>query len=105
MRKRLLSSVDGVDRYHYFDEANDKTIIQTTQDVEPIFDLNKRALANSDPGWKGDWHYVAAIPKVILEQWWAELGDDPFHERNKIWLFAKLNDRDFSKVRTKEGRL
>lgn len=105
MKKRLLDVTDGIAQYHMYDEANDKTIIQTVQDVEPLLDINKRALANSDPGWQGDFHHVASIPLVVVEQWWAELGSDPFSEENRTWLIARLNSKDWCKLRTKEGRI
>lgn len=88
-----------------YDEENDKTIIQTVQDVEPLLDINKRALANSDSSWKGDMHHVASIPRVVWESWWAEFGGDPMLPENQPKLMAKLNNKDWCKLRTKTGRL
>lgn len=105
MRRRLLDLVDGVATYHRFDGDNNKTIIETVQDVEPILNINAKTLSNSDPSWKGDMHHVASIPLVIWEQWWRELGGDPWAKEHRPWLIAKLNNKDWCKLRTKEGNL
>lgn len=105
MKKRLLDNTDGVAQYHMYDEENDKTIIQTVQDVEPILNINQRALANSDPNWKGELHHVASIPLVVVQEWWIEFGGNPFAEEHRAKLIAKLNNKDWCKLRTKEGRI
>jgi len=105
MKKRLLDSIDGVDTYHMYDAENNKTIIQTVQDVEPILSINARALSNSDKNWKGDMHHVASVPTVVWEEWWREFGGDPFSKENRPKLIAKLNNKDWCKLRTKEGRV
>ena len=104
-KKRLLDYEDGVATYHLYDEENDKTVIQTVQDVEPLLDINKRALENSDPRWKGDMHHVASIPLVVYEAWWREFGGDPMSEEHLPKTIAKLNNKDWCKLRTKEGRI
>lgn len=80
--------------------------IQTIQDVEPILNRNKQML-NSDSGnyRNGNYHPVAAIPKVVVEAWWKELGDNPFAKHNRKWLIAKLNDPDNKFLRLKGGTL
>lgn len=88
-----------------YDEENNKTIIETVQDVEPLLNWTQKALSNSDQGWKGDWHHVAAIPLVVIEEWWREFGGDPFSEEHKAKTIAKINSRDWCKVRTKEGKI
>jgi len=105
MKKRLLDLDDGVATFHYFDEATKKTIIQTSQDVEPLLDINQRKLNDSDKSWKGDFHHVASIPVIVWEQWWHELGSNPGLKENRQWLAAKLNSKDWCKLRTKEGRI
>ena len=103
MTRRLLDYENGVAQYHSVEDG--KSIIQTVQDVEPLLDINKRSLANSDKGWQGDMHHVASIPLVIWEQWWQEFGSDPMSKENQPKLFAKLNNKDWCKLRVKEGRL
>ena len=105
MKKRLLDVENGVAQYHMYDEVNDKTIIQTVQDVEPLLDINKKALANTDKNWKGELHHVASIPLVVWEEWWREFGGNPMSKENQPRLMAKLNNKDWCKLRTKEGRI
>jgi hypothetical protein len=93
--------VTGVSTTMAIDDG--KTIIKTSQDVEPILDRNQQLLSNQQSGWRGDMHHVASIPIVIMEQWWRELGDNPMLPRNRAWLVAKLNNSDWLKLRTKDG--
>ncbi len=81
-------------------------VIQSTQDVEAVLNHNKRK-QNDDSGHyrNKDLHQVAAIPYVVVEAWWNELGDNPFAKHNRNWLKAKLNDPDNKFLRTKGGKL
>ena len=106
MKGRLLSHEDGVTRTFHFDEMAKKSTIQVHQDVSGYLRQNTRAYNDStDSNWKGDLHKIASIPVVVVEQWWKELGSDPFSEQNRAWLTARLNNRDFYKLRTKTGRV
>ena len=100
---RLLDNIDGVKSWHKLEDG--KTIIKTTQDVSSILDANQAARSNQSTNWKGDWHEVAEIPNLIWGNWYRELGSDPMAKENRAWLIAKLNSRDWCKLRTKEGRL
>ena len=101
--ERLIDCIDGVSTFHRVEDG--KTILRTSQDVEPLLDINKRALENSDPNWKGDMHHVASVPLVVWESWWKEFGGDPMSKENQPRLFAKLNNKDWCKLRTKQGRI
>lgn len=103
--KKILSSENGVTEVFHYDHANDKTIIETVQDVSSTLKRNEDKRSLADTTWKGDLHEVANIPLVVVQQWAAELGDWPFKKQHRRWLIAKLNDRDWAKLRTKEGRL
>lgn len=89
-----------------------KIRIKKTQDVGHILDLNG-AEANSklDQGWKGDFHKVASIPMVVIDIWREELKAkgahdcDPLSRNNKRFLIAKINSSEWSKLRTKTGRV
>ena len=83
----------------------DSMIVKSTQDVEFVLDQNQAARSDQESGWRGDMHRVASIPMIIVNQWWQELGDNPLLPRNRAWLAAKLNNPDFSKLRTKDGRI
>jgi hypothetical protein len=103
MTKRLLSYDDGISTFHELKDG--KTIITTSQNVEPILSVNKEALANSRTDWKGDWHHVAAIPKEVYHAWWKEFGGDPLSPEHKVKTIARLNSSDWAKLRTKEGNI
>jgi hypothetical protein len=81
--------------------------------IEVVQDVGKYLKANSDEfnvtekgtSWKGDFHKVASIPEVVAAQWWKELGSNPFSKENRGWLAAKLNSREFYKLRTRAGNI
>lgn len=94
------------------DKMTGKIEVKKIQDVDPIFSANKdemNAIGNNT--WKGDMHKVASIPWVIAEAWQNELKamgaphTSPFHGSNRPFLIAKLNDYNYSKLRTKSGRV
>lgn len=94
------------------DAATGKFSVTRSQDTSGI--LNENAIEKSlqvDKNWKGDMHKVASIPLIVWEMWINELKArgathcDPAHKSNKMFLVSKLNNRDFSKLRTKEGRV
>lgn len=101
----------GITETFHKDEMTGKFAIKKTQDVDAIFKANmeeQNAIGNNT--WKGDMHKVASIPLVIWEQWSNELKEqgkhqDPGHNSNRAFLIAKLNNRDFLKLRTKQGRI
>ena len=98
-----------------FHEVDNKVIIHKTADVSRELANNKREINSKDSGWKGggqgNWHKVASIPTIIIERWREELkakgnpDNNPLSANNRPFLIAKLNDRNFSSLRTKEGRL
>ena len=95
---------DIIETFHY-DEMTGKSVVKKTQDVEPYLDRNQREKNLQSSGWKGDLHKVASVPLVLIEQWSKELGVNILEKANRHLLMLKLNDRNYSKLRTKEGRL
>lgn len=80
--------------------------IQAVQDVKPILERNKQLMANDSGNYRnGNYHHVASIPLIVVEQWRKELGDDPMAKHNRKWLMRKLNDPDNKFMRTKGGTL
>ena len=82
-----------------------KIIIRKTQDVEPIFDNNKR-LMNDGDGYSPsrDMRRVAIIPNVIIEQWIRE-GVNIFDPNHKDAIRRKLNSSEYAHLRTAPGQL
>ena len=97
----LLDASPG--KHQVFHEEPDETFtIETTQDAQEIVDSNRRKFNDYGDklsvGKRGDWHQVASIPSVVMEQWIKETNgavlDDP-----KL-LAAKLNDPDWALLKT-----
>ena len=75
------------------------------RDVAPLINANQAQLNASDDSWKGDTHQVARIDAGLWAKWAQEFGSDPSNPENHARLLQKLNDRDYSKMRVKRGRL
>ncbi len=91
-------------RYHY-DTSDDRVIIESEQDVEPILKGN-REMRNANDGYTKDrsMKRVARIPLVVVEKIIREQGWDPLHQDNRDRLLQLLDDPDYSHFKTSEGR-
>ena len=98
------NSSGTVDRYHYID---DKLVIETVQDVEPILEANKRAFNDASRTHKSEtFNKVASIPMVIWMQWCQKKGisyQESMQNDDIMRLF--LNDPDNKPWRTRPGRI
>lgn len=98
----------GITETFVKDNMTGEIKINKSQEVSGLF-ANNLQQRNSSRGWKQDWHKVASIPLVVVELWREELkakgysNPDPLAKENNVWLMAKLNSKDFIKLRTKEG--
>lgn len=90
--------------FHY-DDANDKSIIEVRQDVEPIMDMNKRQMnqASSYHDGKEAMHHYARIPIAALEKYKMETGSDPMTDPEAMRRF--LNDPDQRVWRVRGGKV
>tara|TARA_R110002074_G_scaffold121968_1_gene256507 strand:- start:26345 stop:26665 length:321 start_codon:yes stop_codon:yes gene_type:complete len=100
---RLLSQVDGVSTY--FRENDGKIEYNTREDVSNQLNMNKAAKTNESGNWQGEMHHVASIPQVVYMEWWKEFGGNPMDADNQPKLMRKLQEREWSKLRVKSGRL
>ena len=92
-----------------FHKEDGKTIIKTSEDVGEILRLNSIDRNHSNP-MRSTMRHAARIPQVVFMQWREELkkqgrNPDPLCKENRPWLLAKLNSRDYLKLRTSEDRL
>ncbi|MGB0141447.1 MAG: hypothetical protein ACPF8W_00080 [Luminiphilus sp.] len=88
----------GITRYWHMRD-NGEFVIETQQDVQSLFDMNKRDQNNQKDGW-GDGRHVARIPlPVYYDLKRKGIIDDP--KAFMKWLSDSENER----VRTKTGRL
>jgi hypothetical protein len=107
--KRLLdyNPLTGVSQFHHYDPLTKQTIIETTQDVTPILDQNKR-LQNDEnysrDGIKNDWWHVATIPLLVQYQWLKE-GIDIYNKDHTQKVRQKLDSPEYAYLRTTSGRI
>lgn len=96
MARRLLDydPITGVETYHEYDEAEDKTYVSYEQDVEPLLDRNKR-LQNEAQGSMGDMVHVASIPPTIQLKWLIEHGVDLMNKDHMPGVKRLLNDPEW----------
>jgi len=109
MDKRLLGydPLTKVKTYHYYDEVNDLTHIESVQDITPIIELNKK-LHNTDfqrKGIKDCWMHGAHIPAIIQEKWLREFGIDILNKDHMPAVLKKLNDPDWKYLKSGSCKL
>ena len=105
--KKIIDSEGGVTTTFHYDHSSDKTIIQTSQDVEPILEANKVAQTIND-GYSPsrDLKRIASIPLVVVQKWMEEDGVNflSLGKQDKAkYLRKKLNDPDYAYLRTSPG--
>lgn len=99
----------GITEAFYKDPITGKISINKSKDLTNHFNQNATERNNAGTGWKESFHKVASIDTIVIEMWYNELraagysNPNPLAAVNKSWLIAKLNSRDFRKLRTKEG--
>jgi hypothetical protein len=95
----------------HFGQLDGKNVVKRTQNVDGIVDETRSKLSAESSGWKGEFHHVASIPLIVIDQWREELkakgvsNPDPLARDNKSYFIAKINSSDFSAFRTKSGRV
>lgn len=94
------------DQMHY-DEGEDKLRIKRVQNVDAILEANKRQFEVDNKRYgKGDFHHVARIPMVAIENYCRTKGIKVEEFMNNEKLFhAFLNDPDNRMFRTKGGTI
>ncbi len=94
-----------VETFH-FDPYEDRLVIETTQDIAPIFEDNKMFMCDAESGWQGDWHRVASIPHALLPELQKkgvmDMGGRIIDQKA---LKRFLNDRDNLWLRTRPGQV
>lgn len=103
MKKLFSHDPDtGITQWFIPEDDGRKFIIQTTQDVTPFVEANKKAYANFDErsNWKGEWHHVATIPLHTFFEM-KKKGITESNQKFKRWL----NDPDHKYFRTRPGRV
>ena len=93
---------DVISTFHY-DEMTDVTTISQHQDVEPYLNANKLE-RDHQTGKMGDGlQKIASIPLILIDTWRKEIGSNPLALENRGWLMRRLQDPNYSKLRTRQG--
>ena len=92
-----------------YDHTEDKSVIHSVQDVEPLLELNKKE-ANGDSMYgTGDgmmgMRKVASIPLIIIEKWKTDLGVDVMNKDHMPKVKQLLNDPEYAFLRTHNSRI
>ena len=104
-------SYTGITETFYKDPMSNEIRVNKTKDLTQAFSQNAIERNSAKGGWKENFHKVASVDPIVIEMWTNELkaagypNCNPLAAENKMWLIAKLNSRDFQKLRTKEGVL
>jgi hypothetical protein len=99
----------GITETYHKDPVTGKISVNKSKDLTANFDQNALERNSAKTGWKESFHKVASIDPIVIEMWYNELraagyqNPNPLAAENKMWLIAKLNSRDFQKLRTKDG--
>jgi hypothetical protein len=93
----------GVTTYFEHDPVNQKNTIKYSQDVEPIFEMNKHDASQFDK--KNNWWKVGTIPNNIIMQWSQECGHKPYSREWQEYARKQLNSTDYRKINVNKIRL
>jgi hypothetical protein len=97
----------GITQYIQADEEG--VTLKTVQDTDAILDQNARMRSAHGEVPKGDqtWgNHVARIPLIIWERFCKErpgLRAGQVSAEDNAWLLAKLNSREYTKLKTFDG--
>ena len=80
-----------VQQFFHYDEAEDKSVIYQTQDVEPILKMNKIERNHIDQS-NDVMKHVACIPRIVDKNDWPKIKQ-------------KLNSNEFQYFRTHYGEI
>lgn len=88
------------------EEADGTYTVWSTQENDPILEQNK-AMANHNDGWSAsrDIRRAGSIPLTLIEKWKNEEGFDALNPHHADKLKRKLNDGDWSHLRTAHWRI
>ena len=84
---------------------DDKLVIKTYQDVEPILERNKRLQSVEEykrQGIKNDYQHVASIPLVLIHEWMKQ-GINIWDKGDWPKIKAKLQEPENRYLRTTLG--
>ncbi len=96
---------DGIVK-HWRPDGSGGVEVRISQDVAPLLDRN-RAMATHNDGYSEsrEMRRVASVPAIVRQKWLIEEGWDMMDPAHADKLARKLNDPDWSYLRTAPGRV
>ena len=104
----LVGALEGLCQTRlYHDDADDRLIVERTQDCDEIVSAAKRAEADFDRGTylRSDMVRVATVPNVVIEHWMKKYGLNPMDPDDTKKILSLLNDPDWRYLKTVPGRV
>lgn len=100
----LMTSASGVE-YFFRDNEDGTYTVWTHQENDPFLERNK-AMATHNSGWSADKtvRREGSIPMGLIEHWKQTEGVNVLHPSGHEFLKRKLNDSDWSHLRTSPGK-
>jgi hypothetical protein len=100
---------DPIKRDFRYDHTEDKAVVRSVQDVQPLLDMNKKEInGDSMYGTEGGplgMRKVASIPLIVIEKWRTELGIDVMNKDHMPKVKQLLNDPEYAYLRTHNSRI
>ena len=108
MTKRLLDHdpLTGRTDYFHYDEHNDRSTIETVQDVSSFLDVAKHVRNDDDAtkkGIKGGWWHYAHLPDIVIMKMIQEEGVNPY-DPNDAKKVGKLVEDKYQYCKLTTGK-
>lgn len=85
-----------------YDERGQPRGAHVEQEVDPILEANALMRSMNQGRKWGDYKPAASIPLTLMEKWGMQ---DAFNAHDRKYISKRLNDGDFAKLRTSEGKV
>ena len=98
----------GVKKYARIDSSTGELTYRLTQDTSYIQGMCKESRDTRGNDWSGNDAIgtpYACVPKSLVEQWWKEMGGNPFSKAHIKDTNRKLNSSEYRNLRLNKGRL
>ena len=95
-----------IEREAYYDDVDDRFVIKSTQDVEPILRSNIDEQNDSNNGFtpSRDMRKIAEIPLVVVEQWLKD-GVNIFDKNHEKEVKRRLRSSEWRHLKTCSGNI
>lgn len=102
----LMTSAAGVE-YFFRDNEDGTYEVWSTQENDAFLEANARLRSLDDRGYTSaskDFRREGSVPMGLIQHWRETEGVNVLHPSGHDFLKKKLNDSDWSALRTSEGK-